>query len=96
MKLIESRQKTRNGYTDTLVYCISYKKGDTVTAFYPGTVYHLRQRHFRVEQSQITGEEFLVAKKDLSWTFTYETCPTCFSQMCESFITKGFHSWYRS
>jgi hypothetical protein len=65
MKLIESRQKTRNGYSDTLVYKISYKKGETVTAFYPGTVYHLRQRHFRVEQSQITGEEFLVSNKDL-------------------------------
>ena len=96
MSLKHSRLRTRNGYTDTLVYRINYKKGETVTEFYPGTVYQLRRRNFRVETSQITGEEFLVAKRNFAWTFTYKPCPTCFSQMCESFISTGSHSWYRS
>jgi hypothetical protein len=96
MTLAQNRQRTRNGYSDTLVYKISYKKGETVTEFYPGTVYHLRRRNFRVETSQITGEEFLVAKRAFAWKFTYKQCPTCFSQMCEPFISTGSHSWYRS
>jgi len=87
--LRQRRQRTRNGFTDTAVYSISYKKGETVTEFYPGTVYHLRKRVFRVEISQITGEEFLVAKRDISWNFTYQPCPSCRSQMCNSYIDSG-------
>ena len=89
MSLNISRQRTRNGYTNTLVYRISYKKGETVTEFYPGTVYHLRKRFFRVEISQITGEEFLVAKQAITWQFTYAQCPTCRSQLCSSYIDSG-------
>ena len=96
MSLKQSRLRTKDGYQDTLVYKISYKKGETVTAFYPGTVYQLRKRNFRVETSQITGEEFLVAKRAFAWRFTYKQCPTCFSQMCESYISTGQHSCYRS
>jgi len=87
--LTESRIKTRNGYTNTLVYRISYEKGETVTEFYPGTVAQLRKRNFRVETSQITGEEFLVAKRNLSWKFTYVACPSCRSQLCNSYIDSG-------
>jgi len=89
MTLVINRQRTRDGYNDTLVYCIRYKKGETVTEFYPGTVYHLRKRFFSVQTSQITGEEFLVAKRDISWKFTYVKCPTCRSQLCKSFIDSG-------
>jgi len=89
MSLTQNRLRTRNGYTDILVYNIRYKKGETVTEFYPGTVYHLRKRIFRVETSQITGEEFLVAKRDVSWKFTYQPCPSCRSQLCNSYIDSG-------
>jgi len=89
MTLRQNRLRTRNGFTDTLVYSISYKKGETVTVYYPGTVMHLRKRIFRVETSQITDEEFLVAKRDISWKFTYQPCPSCRSQMCNSYIDSG-------
>jgi len=89
MSLVISRLRTRNGYQDTLVYSIRYEKGETVTEFYPGTVAQLRKRNFRVETSQITGEEFLVAKRNLSWKFTYEQCPSCRSQLCNSYIDSG-------
>jgi len=89
MSLVISRLRTRNGYQNTLVYSIRYKKGETVTEFYPGTVAQLRKRNFRVETSQITGEEFLVAKRNLSWKFTYQPCPSCRSQLCNSYIDSG-------
>ena len=97
MSLTQNRLRTRNGYTDTLVSTIRFKKGETVTEFYPGTVYQLRRRNFRVEISQITGDEFLVAKRDISWKFTYQPCPGCRSQMCNSYIDSGItNRCYRS
>ena len=97
MTLKQSRLRTKDGYQNTLVYSISYKKGETVTEFYPGTVYQLRRRNFRVETSQITGEEFLVAKRNFSWKFTYQPCPGCYSQMCNSYIDSGItYQCYRS
>ena len=86
----ERRAKGPEGYRDYLVKRITYAKGEIVTKYVTGTVYHWKKGNFVCRDSPLTGEARLIATKSFSWEWTVEPCPTCFDNMCEPYIKLGW------
>jgi len=84
------RAKGPEGYRDYLVKRITYAKGEIVTKYVTGTVYHWKKGNFVCRDSPLTGEARLIATKPFSWEWTVEPCPTCFDNMCEPYIKLGW------
>ena len=95
MKIRESRARGPEGYRDYLVYTVTYGKGDVVERFYPGTQWHHKRGYFRASDSMFTNDVVLTCTKPISWKFTRTVCKTCFSQICDGHINRGFCDRYR-
>ena len=86
----ERRAKGPEGYRDYLIKRITYAKGEIVTKYVTGTVYHWKKGDFVCRDSPLTGEARLIATKSFSWEWTVDPCPTCFDNMCEPYIKLGW------
>jgi hypothetical protein len=84
------RAKGPEGYRDYLVKRITYAKGEIVTKYVTGTVYHWKKGNFVCRDSPLTGEARLIATKSFGWEWTVDPCPTCFDNMCEPYIKLGW------
>lgn len=89
-KITERRAKGPEGYRDYLVKRITYAKGEIVTRYVTGTVYHWKKGNFVCRDSPLTGEPKLIATSDISWEWTVEPCPTCYDRMCGPYIKLGW------